>query len=108
MNIVYQERARQGGGDNLLEQSTKKLAEILSLSQEPIMAEWDRIEDESGCPRYVLHLRDFSEEEKAVFTPEDLRDPNRYSDRLYRLVGDLLKKVSDQQHRKVLELVGRL
>jgi hypothetical protein len=102
MNVVYHEKARQGGKDySLLEQATERLQAILDGASGPVQAEWDRAEDEGGHVVYLLKLRDSPDVAEARFTPEELLSPSHMRFHLSRLWRDLLRA---RNHRLMQQL----
>jgi len=107
MKVTYSEKARQWGeGYQLVQNATKRLEEVLGQSADQVTAEWDRTKDPRGGVLYTLKLRDATDQVQASFTPDELKFAVRFL--LYRLWGDLLKIRSDEQHRKVQEMVDQL
>jgi hypothetical protein len=109
MKVIYSPKIRQEEGNlALLEQATSRLKEILGPTADLAEIEWDRTEDDRGRPFYTLTLRDLRDQAQADFSLEELKSAPYMRVRLYRLWGDLLQLRSDEQHRKVLELVAQL
>jgi hypothetical protein len=108
MIVNYTEQAKRWGeGRALLEQATRQLGEIVvGASADSVTAEWDAATN--GQLIYTLKLRDSFGEVEASFTPEHLQIAPYMTVRLYRLWGDLLKIQSDEQHKKVLQLVREM
>jgi hypothetical protein len=108
MNVIYQEKAKERKTDlSLLQHASRVLEEVIGRSADRITAEWDRTEDPKGRLLYTLDLRDGSSQIQAYFSPEELTSPAYMRVRLYRVWGDLLQVRSDEQHRRVQQLVDQ-
>jgi hypothetical protein len=98
MNVIYSEKAKQGGeGYALLQQATERLKEVVGETADPIKAEWDRREDGEGRSLYTLRLSDWSGAVSASLTPDELQSPSRLPVRLDRLWGQLPQIRSHKQ-----------
>jgi hypothetical protein len=103
MKVVYTEKAKQRGeGLALVQHATQRLEEIVP-STGPVVAEWDRTEDHTGRPRYLLKLSGFDSEVRDEFAPDELASDPEMGVRLSRLWGDLLQVRS---HKLIQELIG--
>lgn len=109
MDVQYSPEARQGADVlTLLEQASTLLPQILGpQSSQIVKAEWDRVQDHKGRTVYRLTIGDITGKVFTDFTPADLQNPMHLKYRLYRLWGDLLQIRNDQQHQKVLLLMGQ-
>src|SRR4051812_29758053 len=104
MNVVYHDRAKQGGeGYVLLQQATERLKEVLGGSADSVRVEWDQADDERGRVLCTLTLRDHPDEAKARFAPDELTQPPHMRVRLYRLWGELLQARNHRQLRHLRE-----
>ncbi len=109
MQVTYSDKARQSGESlHLLQQATKRLEEVLGSSADLVTAEWDRTEDARRRIQYTLTLRDSTGEVRASFSASELSFDDYVRSRLNRLWGDLLQIRSDEQHRKVLQLLSEM
>ena len=92
MNIVYSDRAKQGGdGFALIEQATAQLKEVFAPIEDQIKLEWDRVEDERNRPAYTLTVSDSTEEAQVKLEPDELKKATYVRIRLYQLLGLLLQ-----------------
>jgi hypothetical protein len=108
MEVIYSDRARQDRkGYALMQKATKLLEESVRASPDrtPIVAEWDRLEEERGV-LYTLRLSDFAGEATMTFSPEELEGGTQTELRLYKVLGDLLRIRSHRLLEKVLQNSG--
>jgi len=108
MKATYSTKAQRGGDLALLEQATSCLKDVLGTSADRIEVEWDQTQDDRGRSVYTLTLSDSKRRVEAQFSREELNFASYMRARLYRLWGDLLQLISDEAHRKVLELVAQM
>ncbi|HJT76798.1 MAG TPA: hypothetical protein VJ739_06310 [Gemmataceae bacterium] len=107
MTVTYTDKAKQWGeGYALLQEATDRLEEVLGESAGLVSAEWDRTQDARGRVLYRLRLSDFTGQVSATFTHEELQSPGHMRFRLLGLWGDLLQMRSDEQVKKLQQLVG--
>jgi hypothetical protein len=107
MTVTYTDKARQWGeGYVLLQQATKRLEEVLGESAGLVSAEWDRSQDTRRRILYTLKLSDFTGQVSANFAPDELESPSHMRFCLLGLWGDLLQKRSDEQVKKLQQLVS--
>jgi hypothetical protein len=104
MKVTYNDKAMSGDGSFL--QMTRQLEEVLGERARWVMVTWDQFKDEKAHTIYMLKVSDVTGEETLSFTPEDMQSPTNIRIRLFRFWGDVLKKRSDAQHRKVQQLVS--
>jgi hypothetical protein len=105
MNVTYNDKAKRGEEDNLLQRATSRLEEVLGPSAGLVTAEWERGQDERGRILYTLKLSDQSGDVSTTFSADELRSPSKVRSRLLELWGDLLQMRSDAQVRKIQQLV---
>jgi hypothetical protein len=109
VKIIYTERAKQFAEDReFLQQANNRLRDVLGPSGDLVTATWDRELDQRDRVYYALTVQDFTGAVSTKFAPDELRNADHLQVRLYRLWGDLLQVRSDEQHRKVQQLVGDL
>lgn len=108
MNVIYQDKSKQGAdGFGLLQQASKHLEAILGPSAASMSVEWSQSQDARGRTLYTLNLSDAMEQVSASFATEELRSPRRMRLRLLDLWGDLLQARSDAQMKKLQQLVAQ-
>ena len=109
MIATYTEKAKQRTDHfPLLQHATKLLEDIAAHSSEPIVAAWDRQEDQRGQTLYTLKLSDLSGAVSASYDLDDLANPRKMRSDLRELWGDLLQARSQKNVKKLLQLAEQL
>ncbi|MBV9122512.1 MAG: hypothetical protein JO112_03990 [Planctomycetes bacterium] len=106
MVVKFSDKAKQWKeGYYLLERATEHLEEILGPSAGSVSVEWDRREDARGRSQYIVKLSDHTGEVTDAFAPSELELRSHMRYRLLDLWGKLLQRRSDEQMKKLQELV---
>jgi hypothetical protein len=108
-SVTYSQRLRQVRDYlALAEQATAQLEMIPGSFAHLVSAEWDLEEDERGRRRISLRLWDPNAEVRSSAAPEALKDSLYLNLWVNGVWGDLLAVRSDQQHRRVMELIAEM
>jgi hypothetical protein len=107
MNVMYSNEAKQqDDGAALMERATQVLEEeVLGPKASQVQAEWDRVEDDKGQPRYLLSLDDGTYKSQASLKPDELRSPWKLRFRLHGLWDDLLEAQSEALLKRIFQLL---
>src|SRR5260370_20371773 len=108
MNVTYNNEAKQqDDGAALMERATQVLEdEVLGKKASQVQAEWDRVADDKGQPRYILSLSDGTNKSQGSFDPDELRTPYKLRFRLSRLWDDVLRAQSEALLKKIFQALG--
>ena len=107
MNVMYSNEAmQQDEGAALMERATQVLEEeVLGPKASSVHAEWDRVVDDQGQPRYILSLDDGTYKSQASLTLDQLRTPWQLRFRLRGLWSDLLQAQSEALLKRIFQLL---
>jgi hypothetical protein len=105
MKTEYTERAKQWRGHYLLQNVSKQLEEIAGPAGESVSARWTCYEDERGLTYPELTLCGFGGCVEAAFSLNELKSPSHMRLAVLDLWGDLLQKQSNEQVKKLEELI---
>jgi len=91
-----------------VEQADKILASVIGNSIVSVRADWIEERDTRNRLGAKLTLSDPSSSVSAIFSADELKNPDRLERRFIRLWGDLLQEISHKQSAKLRQVVAEL
>ncbi len=96
MKITYSDSAKRSEEFPRLQQVSQRLPEIVGASERFVSAEWDILMGANGMPRYVLELKDSTEQAAVSFDEEQLKSPLEVQFQMLHLWSELLQARTDR------------